>query len=57
MPLRRGFMRPMPANRAVVIFMGHECGAFPFNMAVIVVDGNPKEKPSFSRISRPADLC
>ena len=49
-------MPPMPRNRAIVIFMGHECDAIPFNMAAIVVDGNPKENPSFSRISRPADL-
>jgi hypothetical protein len=25
-------------------------------MIVVVVDGQPKEQPSFSRISRPADL-
>jgi hypothetical protein len=56
MPFRRGFMPPMPGNRAIVIFMGHECGAIAFNMAAIVVGGNPKEKPSFSRISCPADL-
>jgi|HubBroStandDraft_6_1064221.scaffolds.fasta_scaffold975324_2 hypothetical protein len=49
-------MPPMPGNRAIVIFMGHECGAIAFNMAAIVVGGNPKEKPSFSRISCPADL-
>jgi len=35
--------------------MGHECGAIPLNMIVIGVDGNPKEEPSFSRISCPAD--
>jgi hypothetical protein len=46
----------MPGNRAIVILAGHECGAIAFNMAAIVVDGNPRENPSFSRISRPADL-
>jgi hypothetical protein len=56
MPFRRGFMPPMPGNRAIVIFMEHECDAIPFNMAAIVVVGNPEENPSFSRISRPADL-
>jgi glucose/arabinose dehydrogenase len=35
---------------------GHECGAIPVNMVVVVVDRHPKEKPSFSRIWRPADL-
>lgn len=35
---------------------GHECGAIPGNMVVVVVDKQPKEKPSFSRIYRPADL-
>ena len=35
---------------------GHECGAIPSNMIVVVVDRHPKEKPSFSRIYRPADL-
>jgi glucose/arabinose dehydrogenase len=35
---------------------GHECGAIPGNMVAVVVDINPKEKPSFSRIFRPADL-
>jgi len=36
--------------------MGHECGAIPVNMIVIVVDRDPKEKQTFSRIYRPADL-
>jgi hypothetical protein len=35
---------------------GHECGAIPGNMMVVVVDKQPKEKPSFSRLYRPADL-
>jgi hypothetical protein len=56
MTFRWGFMRPTPGNRAVVIFIGHECGAIRFNMAVIVVDGSPKETPRFSRISCPTDL-
>jgi hypothetical protein len=28
----------------------------PSNMVVVVVDRHPKEKPSFNRIYRPADL-
>jgi hypothetical protein len=35
---------------------GHECGAIPGNMVVVVVDKQPKEKPSFSGLYRPADL-
>ena len=35
---------------------GHECGAIPGNMTVVVVDQHPKEKPGFSRTYRPADL-
>jgi glucose/arabinose dehydrogenase len=35
---------------------GHECGAIPSNMVAVVVDRQPKEKPGFSRIFRPADL-
>jgi hypothetical protein len=34
---------------------GKVCGSIPNNMLVVVVDGNPKEKPLFSRIFRPAD--
>jgi hypothetical protein len=33
----------------------HECGAFPDNMAIVVVDKHPKEKPGFSRIDGPAE--
>jgi glucose/arabinose dehydrogenase len=32
------------------------CGSIPNNTIVVVVDKNPKEKPGFSRIYRPADL-
>jgi hypothetical protein len=35
---------------------GHECGAIPSDMIVVVIDHHPTEKPSFSRIFRPADL-
>jgi hypothetical protein len=35
---------------------GHECGAIPGNMVVVVVDKHPKEKSGFSRIDRPAEL-
>ena len=36
---------------------GHECGAFPGNMAIVVVDKHPQQKPGFSRIHGPADHC
>jgi hypothetical protein len=35
---------------------GHQCGTIPGDTVVAVVDRPPKEKPSFSRVSRPADL-
>jgi hypothetical protein len=44
-------MRIKGARRA-----GHQCSTIPSDTAVVVVDRQPKEKPSFSRISRPADL-
>jgi hypothetical protein len=31
------------------------CGAIPDKTVVVVLDANPKEKPGFSRIYRPAD--
>jgi Glucose / Sorbosone dehydrogenase len=34
---------------------GKVCGKIPNNTVVVVVDGSSKEKPSFSRIYRPAD--
>jgi hypothetical protein len=34
---------------------GHECGAIPGDMIVVVIDNHPAEKPTLSRISRPAD--
>jgi glucose/arabinose dehydrogenase len=35
--------------------VGKLCGTIPNNTVVVVVDRSPKEKPSFSRIYRPAD--
>jgi hypothetical protein len=35
---------------------GHECGAIAGNMIAVVVDSHPRDKPTFSRIYRPADL-
>jgi hypothetical protein len=32
---------------------GHECGAFAGNMATVVTDKHPQEKPGFSRIHGP----
>jgi glucose/arabinose dehydrogenase len=43
-------------NRRFVSREGHECGTIPSDTVVVVVDRQPKEKPSFSRIYRPADL-
>jgi hypothetical protein len=35
---------------------GHECGAIPSDMIVVVIDNHPAEKPTLSCIFRPADL-
>jgi glucose/arabinose dehydrogenase len=35
---------------------GQICGSLPNNTVVVVVDARPKERPSFSRIFRPADI-
>lgn len=35
---------------------GEVCGSLPNNTVVVVVDARPKERPSFSRIFRPADV-
>jgi hypothetical protein len=34
---------------------GHECGAIPGNMVVVVIDKHSKEKRGFSRFHHPAD--
>lgn len=49
-------IRPGRIDREFRDRAGHECGAIPSNMVVVVVDRHPQEKPSFSRIYRPADL-
>ena len=55
-PGQRMRIRPGRIDREFRDRAGHECGAIPVNMVVVVVDRHPKEKPSFSRIYRPADL-
>jgi glucose/arabinose dehydrogenase len=55
-PGQRMRIRPGRIDREFRDRAGHECGAIPSNMVVVVVDRHPKEKPSFSRIYRPADL-
>jgi hypothetical protein len=55
-PGQRMRIRPGRIDREFRDRAGHECGAIPGNMVVIVVDRHPREKPSFSRIYRPADL-
>jgi glucose/arabinose dehydrogenase len=55
-PGQRMRIRPGRIDREFRDRGGHECGAIPSNMVVVVVDRQPKEKPSFSRIYRPADL-
>jgi len=55
-PGQRMRIRPGRIDRKFQDRAGHECGAIPGNRIVVVVDGHPKEKPSFSRIYRPADL-
>jgi hypothetical protein len=46
----------VPSERRFVSRSGHQCSTFPSDTAVVVVDRQPKQKPSFGRISRPADL-
>lgn len=55
-PGQRMRIRPGRIDRKFWDRAGHECGAIPSNMIVVVVDKHPKEKPAFSRIYRPADL-
>ena len=55
-PGQRMRIRPGRIDRTFWDRAGHECGAIPSNMIVVVVDKHPKEKPAFSRIYRPADL-
>jgi hypothetical protein len=43
-------------ERRFVNRVGHQCSTIPSDTAVVVVDRQPRENPSFSRISRPADL-
>ena len=42
-------------QRSVYNGTGKVCGTIPNNTVVVVIDRTPKEKPSFSRIYRPAD--
>src|SRR5664279_2859595 len=51
MRIKSGRIEPKFRDRA-----GHECVAIPGNRVVVVVDRQPMERPSFSRIYRPADL-
>jgi hypothetical protein len=55
-PGQRMRIKPGRIERKFRDRAGHECGAIPGNMIVVVVDGHPKEKPTFNRIFRPADL-
>ena len=55
-PGQRMRIRPGRIDRKFRDRTGHECGAIPVNIVVVVVDRHPKEKPGFSRIYRPADL-
>ena len=55
-PGQRMRVRPARFDREIRDRAGHECGAIPGNMVVVVVDRHPKEKPNFSRIYRPADI-
>ncbi len=55
-PGQRMRIRPGRIDRKFWDRAGHECGAIPSNMIAVVVDKHPKERPSFSRIYRPADL-
>jgi len=55
-PGRRMRIKGGPVSRRFINRVGHQCGTIPSNTIVVVVDRQPKEKPSFSRIYRPADL-
>ena len=55
-PGRRMRVKGGRVDRRFVSRAGHECGTIPSDTVVVVVDRQPKEKPSFSRIYRPADL-
>jgi glucose/arabinose dehydrogenase len=55
-PGRRMRIKGGRVDRRFVNRAGHECGTIPSDTVVVVVDRQPKEKPSFSRIYRPADL-
>jgi glucose/arabinose dehydrogenase len=55
-PGQRMRIRPGRIDRQFRDRAGHECGAIPVNMVVVVVDKHPREKPGFSRLYRPADL-
>ena len=55
-PGQRMRIKPGRIDRKFHDRTGHECGAIPSNRIAVVVDRNPKEKPTFSRIYRPADL-
>jgi hypothetical protein len=47
--------RAVASTAGFVNRAGHQCGVIPSNTIVVVVDRQPTEKPSFSRIYRPAD--
>jgi glucose/arabinose dehydrogenase len=55
-PGRRMRIKGGRVDRRFVNRTGHQCGTIPSDTVVVVVDKQPKEKPSFSRIYRPADL-
>jgi glucose/arabinose dehydrogenase len=55
-PGRRMRIKGGRVDRRFVNRVGHECGTIPSDTVVVVVDRQPKEKPPFSRIYRPADL-
>jgi hypothetical protein len=55
-PGRRMRIKGGRVDRRFVNRAGHQCGTIPSDTVVVVVDRQPREKPSFSRIYRPADL-
>jgi glucose/arabinose dehydrogenase len=55
-PGQRMRIKPGRIERKFLDRAGHECGAIPSDMIVVVIDNHPTEKPTFSRIYRPADL-
>jgi glucose/arabinose dehydrogenase len=55
-PGRRMRIKGGRVDRRFVNRAGHQCGTIPSDTVVVVVDRLPKERPSFSRIYRPADL-